>query len=64
MLTFFTQTVGVYCAGPAPLEALKNGLVHLPYDGHFIFAEVNADRVHWIQKPDGAGWTNSLQKNR
>ncbi|ELU14710.1 hypothetical protein CAPTEDRAFT_122859, partial [Capitella teleta] len=51
---------GIYCAGPASVEALKNGLTHLPYDGAFIFAEVNADRVNWIQKPDG-GWCNTKQ---
>lgn len=51
---------GVYCAGPASVEAIKNGLVHLPYDGPFIFAEVNADRIHWIQLPD-SNWTNTKQ---
>lgn len=44
---------GVYCAGPASLEALKNGLVNLPYDGAFIFAEVNADKIHWIHSSTG-----------
>ena len=53
---------GIYCAGPASVEAIKNGLVHLPYDGPFIFAEVNADRVHWIQKADG-GWTHTIETN-
>ena len=55
--------VGVYCAGPASVEALKNGLTHLPYDAPFVFAEVNADRVNWIQKPDG-GWHNTKQAHR
>lgn len=54
---------GIYCAGPASLEALKNGLVHLPYDGPFIFAEVNADRIHWIQLPDG-NWTNAKEEHK
>ena len=35
------------------VEALRNGLIHLPYDGHFVFAEVNADRVHWIHSEEG-----------
>ncbi|CAH1779163.1 unnamed protein product [Owenia fusiformis] len=54
---------GVFCAGPASLEALKNGLVNLPYDGAFIFAEVNADRVHWIHAPDGQT-SKQLVKNQ
>lgn len=39
--------VGVYCCGPASLEAIKRGEVNMPYDTPFIFAEVNADRVNW-----------------
>lgn len=38
---------GVYCCGPASLEAIKRGEVNMPYDTPFIFAEVNADRVNW-----------------
>ncbi len=34
--------------GPAPVKAIKNGDVYLPYDAPFIFAEVNGDRVHWL----------------
>ena len=49
---------GVYCCGPMPVEAVKNGLVNLPYDGPFIFAEVNADRIHWIKVPDTMEWKN------
>ncbi|XP_046550892.1 protein-glutamine gamma-glutamyltransferase K-like [Haliotis rubra] len=44
---------GVYCCGPAPVLAIKRGEVNLPYDGQFIFAEVNADKVYWSIKPDG-----------
>ncbi|KAI8519762.1 hypothetical protein Bbelb_030190, partial [Branchiostoma belcheri] len=33
--------------GPCPVSAIKNGLVYLPYDTKFVFAEVNADRVNW-----------------
>ncbi|XP_069113007.1 hemocyte protein-glutamine gamma-glutamyltransferase-like [Argopecten irradians] len=38
---------GLYCCGPCPLWAIKNGDVTVPYDGRFIFAEVNADIVSW-----------------
>lgn len=34
--------------GPVSLAALKCGEVNLPYDGKFAFAEVNADKVHWV----------------
>ncbi|KAJ8303349.1 hypothetical protein KUTeg_019745 [Tegillarca granosa] len=40
---------GLYCCGPFPLSALKRGEVNIPYDGSFIYAEVNADRVNWVQ---------------
>uniref|UniRef100_A0A8C5M8I8 Protein-glutamine gamma-glutamyltransferase 4 n=1 Tax=Leptobrachium leishanense TaxID=445787 RepID=A0A8C5M8I8_9ANUR len=41
---------GVFQCGPCSLTAIKNGDVYLPYDGKFVFAEVNADRVHWLVK--------------
>jgi hypothetical protein len=44
------------------VEALKNGLSHLPYDGALIFAAVNADQVNWIQTSDG--WANTSQGRR
>lgn len=34
--------------GPMPLAAIKRGEVTLPYDGKFVFAEVNGDRVTWM----------------
>ncbi|XP_060077069.1 protein-glutamine gamma-glutamyltransferase K-like [Ylistrum balloti] len=44
---------GVFCCGPCPLKALKSGDVNVPYDGHFIFAEMNADRVDWQEDEEG-----------
>uniref|UniRef100_A0A8D2IH06 Transglutaminase 4 n=1 Tax=Varanus komodoensis TaxID=61221 RepID=A0A8D2IH06_VARKO len=41
---------GIYQCGPCPLKAIKNGDVYLPYDGKFLFAEVNADKVFWLVK--------------
>ncbi|XP_077459899.1 transglutaminase 5, like isoform X2 [Stigmatopora argus] len=34
---------GVFCCGPAPVRAIKERRVHLPYDVSFVYAEVNAD---------------------
>ncbi|KAL5022286.1 hypothetical protein ScPMuIL_001441 [Solemya velum] len=53
---------GVYCTGPASVAALKNGDVHLAYDGQFVFAEVNADRVHWIMDAEGNMEKGFVQK--
>ena len=52
---------GIFCTGPMSVEALKNGLIHLPYDGHFVFAEVNADRVHWIH-PEEGGYVRKIKE--
>ncbi|KAM3922471.1 protein-glutamine gamma-glutamyltransferase E-like [Leptodactylus fuscus] len=40
---------GVYCCGPASVHAIKEGDIELDYDGPFIFSEVNADRITWVQ---------------
>ncbi|KAM6927854.1 protein-glutamine gamma-glutamyltransferase 5 [Xenentodon cancila] len=45
---------GLYCCGPAPVTAILNGDIHLKYDLPFVFAEVNADCVYWLVKPDGS----------
>ncbi|XP_033754204.1 hemocyte protein-glutamine gamma-glutamyltransferase-like isoform X2 [Pecten maximus] len=44
----------IYRCGPCPVLAIKRGEVQLPYDGQFIFAEVNGDRVNWYQQKDGS----------
>lgn len=36
-----------YRCGPASVAAVKRGEVLRPYDGGFLFAEVNADKVFW-----------------
>ncbi|XP_053677744.1 annulin-like [Anopheles nili] len=43
---------GLYRTGPCPVEAIKQGNVHIPYDAEFIFGEVNADVVYWIRGND------------
>ncbi|WAR13577.1 TGM1-like protein, partial [Mya arenaria] len=52
----------LYCMGPCSLRAVKEGRVHLPYDGRFAFAEVNADRVYWSVRPDGSMTPISVKK--
>ncbi|XP_046549067.1 annulin-like isoform X2 [Haliotis rubra] len=42
---------GVYCCGPAPVKAIKEGEINVGKDGAFIFAEVNADRVEYLEDP-------------
>uniref|UniRef100_A0A3B3ILZ2 Protein-glutamine gamma-glutamyltransferase K n=1 Tax=Oryzias latipes TaxID=8090 RepID=A0A3B3ILZ2_ORYLA len=44
---------GIYCCGPAPLTAIRNGQVYLKYDCPFVFAEVNSDRILWQRNADG-----------
>ncbi|XP_049445564.1 protein-glutamine gamma-glutamyltransferase E [Epinephelus fuscoguttatus] len=44
----------VYCCGPASVKAIREGQVDLIYDCPFVFAEVNADVVHWLVKEDGS----------
>ncbi|XP_040172028.1 annulin-like [Anopheles arabiensis] len=38
---------GMFKCGPCPVSAIKQGHVHVPYDGEFIYAEVNADVIYW-----------------
>lgn len=35
----------MFRCGPASVVAVKNGEIQKPYDGTFLFAEVNADKV-------------------
>ncbi|KAL4235373.1 Transglutaminase 1 [Mactra antiquata] len=46
---------GEFRCGPAPLSAILNGRCDVMYDAPFIYAEVNADRVHWSKSSNG-GW--------
>lgn len=47
-------TSGVYCCGPVPVKAIKEGELLLKYDAPFVFAEVNADVNTMMQKKDGS----------
>ncbi|XP_066578969.1 protein-glutamine gamma-glutamyltransferase K [Amia ocellicauda] len=44
---------GTFCCGPASLTAIRSGLVYLPHDTPFIFAEVNSDKIYWQRRADG-----------
>ncbi|XP_053500040.1 protein-glutamine gamma-glutamyltransferase 2a isoform X2 [Ictalurus furcatus] len=39
---------GVYCCGPVPVRAIKEGDLSANYDAPFVYAEVNADVVEYI----------------
>ncbi|XP_029995453.1 protein-glutamine gamma-glutamyltransferase 2-like [Sphaeramia orbicularis] len=47
------KSEGVYCCGPAPLKAIKEGELTRKYDAPFIFAEVNADVIDKVQLSNG-----------
>ncbi|NWX47930.1 TGM4 glutamyltransferase, partial [Steatornis caripensis] len=44
------QSQGIFQCGPCPLKAVREGDVYLPFDGKFVYAEVNADKVYWLVK--------------
>ncbi|XP_063052462.1 protein-glutamine gamma-glutamyltransferase 2-like [Engraulis encrasicolus] len=43
---------GVFCCGPCPVRAIREGEVGMKYDAPFIFAEVNADITKWMVHKD------------
>ena len=47
------RIIGKFACGPASVNALVNGRCDISYDAPYIFAEVNADRVHWGRHKDG-----------
>ncbi|XP_075425854.1 protein-glutamine gamma-glutamyltransferase 5-like isoform X2 [Ascaphus truei] len=51
---------GTFCCGPTSVRAIKDGDVHLDYDGPFLFAEVNADIISWVVQPDSSRKNNPL----
>ncbi|KII60968.1 Protein-glutamine gamma-glutamyltransferase K [Thelohanellus kitauei] len=54
---------GLFRLGPASKTAVKNGLVELPYDVGFVYAEVNADKVFFLRQPDGTFKHYMVKKN-
>ncbi|XP_071540958.1 hemocyte protein-glutamine gamma-glutamyltransferase-like [Panulirus ornatus] len=50
--------------GPISLQAIRRGDIGLNYDAPFVFAEVNADVMHWGEDPDSDwGWSR-LRMNK
>lgn len=48
---------GFYQVGPCSVLAVKKGEIGYMYDSPFVFAEVNADIIHWKEDPESAfGW--------
>ncbi|XP_029844835.3 hemocyte protein-glutamine gamma-glutamyltransferase [Ixodes scapularis] len=51
---------GFYQVGPCSVAAVKRGEIGYMYDSPFVFAEVNADIVHWKEDPSSTfGWERS-----
>lgn len=50
--------------GPTSLLAVKRGEVDFPYDGRFLFAEVNADKIYWVVGNDGSLKLERIEKHR
>lgn len=48
------KSENVYCCGPVPVKAIKEGELMSKYDAPFVFAEVNADIVTFMRKNDGS----------
>ena len=44
---FYQNDTGVYCCGPAPRKAIKEGHTYIPHDVPFVLAEVHGDRISW-----------------
>lgn len=38
----------LFRCGPASVNAVKHGDTRVPYDTGFVYAEVNADKVYWL----------------
>jgi len=52
---------GLYRTGPASVEAVRRGEIGLAYDAPFVFAEVNADLVHWrLDETSPLGWKKMM----
>ncbi|KAG7323416.1 hypothetical protein KOW79_013118 [Hemibagrus wyckioides] len=54
---------GLYCCGPAPVAAIRDGLVYFKYDAAFVFAEVNSDRIYWQRQANGSFTPISCEKS-
>ncbi|XP_063064081.1 protein-glutamine gamma-glutamyltransferase 2a isoform X2 [Engraulis encrasicolus] len=44
---------GIFCCGPVPVTAIKEGELTIKYDAPFVYAEVNADVVTLVRLKNG-----------
>lgn len=58
------ESDGIYCCGPAPVKAIKEGEVEMKYDIPFVFAEVNAHCVDWLVFESGEKMKVEVDKSR
>lgn len=54
---------GMYQCGPAPLEAIKQGVIGLNYDVEFMLASVNADLMRWRRDPESESGYSVVKTN-
>ncbi|XP_007253361.2 protein-glutamine gamma-glutamyltransferase 2 [Astyanax mexicanus] len=47
------KSENVFCCGPVPVQAIKEGELTFKYDASFVFAEVNADVETFLRYKDG-----------
>ncbi|KAF5909337.1 protein-glutamine gamma-glutamyltransferase 2-like, partial [Clarias magur] len=48
------KSEGVFCCGPVPVKAIKEGEITCKYDAPFVFSEVNADVETFLKYKDGS----------
>uniref|UniRef100_A0A668VWF2 Protein-glutamine gamma-glutamyltransferase 2 n=1 Tax=Oreochromis aureus TaxID=47969 RepID=A0A668VWF2_OREAU len=54
------KSEGVFCCGPAPVNAILRGDTDVKYDVPFVYAEVNADIVKWMVCTSKKMYTDSM----
>lgn len=54
---------GFFQMGPLPVLAVKRGDLNVPFDGPFLFAEVNGDELRWLLDKDGSMKLISIDKH-
>ncbi|KAM9296509.1 protein-glutamine gamma-glutamyltransferase 2 [Gastrophryne carolinensis] len=47
------KSEGKYSCGPCPVKAVKEGDLNQKFDVSFVYAEVNADVVYYVEQQDG-----------
>ncbi|RWS24221.1 protein-glutamine gamma-glutamyltransferase K-like protein [Leptotrombidium deliense] len=50
---------GLYRCGPCPRNAAKYGKMFIEYDAPFLYSEVNADVINWMQDASGLNMTKT-----